>query len=335
MDEGKKKTTFSLKLFLRLLVKTILLAIAVILLLLTILILAIYAPISVICLLAGVLFEGKRIIGKWSTLFYTVIGSLVCSFLVLLLIKTESHDDFEAHVALMPYFFILFFSVFGIEFNKKKVIVQLTEGITLLQSVAITYWVIDLHVYETTSDFIKILMVIGLLFAFFTLFHAFTPVTLLRANRLALSIWSSIIMLIFASDSIYQLYQNEPIESSINLPSGFLVGLQFFLLGVSTIYIVQNFLMLMEFLPRREKFFNKQYFKELKELKNDHIRRYSAKPVSIFHSFLCVMITGGLFFLNYNYQALPRQFAIWIVFILFPYLMWFIDFIQIQSHKSA
>ena len=291
-------------------------------------------PISVICLIAGVLFEGKRVLGKWSTLLYTIIGAAAFSFFGLLPGKNEHNYNFESHVASIPYWFIFMFSIFSIAFNKDKVTARLTEGITLLQSVAMTYWVIDLHIYETTSIFIKVLMVIGLLFAIFTLFHAFTPATLSRTSRLTLSIWSCFIMVIFAADNIHELYQNETIESTINLPIGFLVGLQFFLLGVSTIYIVQNFLMLMGFLPGKGTFFNDRYFKEFKELKADHISRYSTNQVSVIQSLLCILITGGIFYLNYDYRILPRQFAIWIVFITFPYLMFPLDLLQTQTNKK-
>lgn len=291
-------------------------------------------PISVICLITGVLFEGKRIIGKWSTLFFIVLVAAAFSFIGLLPGKHERGYNFDSHIATMPYSFIVMFSIFTIAFNEDKVTAQLTEGITLLQSVAMTYWVMDLHIYETTSTFVKVLMVIGLLFAIFTLFHAFTPTTLSRTSRLTLSIWSCFIMVILASDNIYEVYQNEPIESAANLPIGFLVGLQFFLLGVSTIYIVQNFLMLMGFLPGRGTFFNDRYFKELKELKSDHIKRYSPHQVSIVQSLLCILITGGLFYLNYNYRFLPRQFAIWIVFIIFPFLLLPLDYLQTQTNRN-
>lgn len=291
-------------------------------------------PISVICLITGVLFEGKRIIGKWSTLFFIVLVAAAFSFVGLLPGKHERDYNFDSHIATMPYSFIVMFSIFTIAFNEDKVTAQLTEGITLLQSVAMTYWVMDLHIYETTSTFVKVLMVIGLLFAIFTLFHAFTPTTLSRTSRLTLSIWSCFIMVILASDNIYKVYQNEPIESAANLPIGFLVGLQFFLLGVSTIYIVQNFLMLMGFLPGRGTFFNDRYFKELKALKSDHIKRYSPHQVSIVQSLLCILITGGLFYLNYNYRFLPRQFAIWIVFIIFPFLLLPLGYLQTQTNRN-
>lgn len=101
-------------------------------------------------------------------------------------------------------------------------------------------------------------------------------------------------MLLFAIDNIYRVYQNEDIETSKYFSQGLYIGIQFFLLGVSSIYIIQNFIMLMGFLPGKQSFFNSKYFNEIRELKNDHIERYSDQQVYILHSIICILITGTI-----------------------------------------
>ena len=172
-----------------------------------------FIPITVLCLIAGVLFEGKRILGRWSILLCTVTGAAAFSYFALLPGKNEDIYNLGSHIELMPYFFIVFFAFACIVLNKDKVTAQLTEGITLLQSVAISYWVIDLHVYDTTGTLIRGFILIGLLCAVFALFNGLTRIPLSRSSRLALSIWSSLIMLVFAIDHIYRVYQNQPIQS--------------------------------------------------------------------------------------------------------------------------
>jgi hypothetical protein len=290
-------------------------------------------PLSVLALLAGVFFEAKRLFEKWSTLLWVALGSFVFSFLGFLPGKHERVYILEDHIQMWPYGFLFFFVVFAISFNKDKTIARLTEGITLMQSIAVVYWVIDLHLYETNSSFVKVLMVIGLLFSVFSLFNAFTPFILSRTNRLTLSIWSCVIMVLFAADNIYQTYQTEDIEVISSIPYGLLIGLQFFLLGICSIYIAQNFFMLMMFLPGKGTFFNAQYFRDLRELKDDHIKRYSDKQVSLLHSLFCLVITGGVFYLNYKYQVLPRNIAIWTVFVVFPFILYFFDFATQQNRR--
>jgi len=292
-----------------------------------------FIPINVLCLVAGVLFEGKRILGRWPVLLATVKGAAAFSYFALIPGKNEDTYNLGTHVELMPYFFIVGFAFACIVLNHDKVTAQLTEGITLLQSIALTYWVLDLHAYETTQTFIRGLILIGVLFAVFALVHALTRVSLSRSSRLALSIWSSLIMLVFAIDHIYGVYQNKPIQSSTGLPEDFLIGLQFFLLGVAAIYIVQNTLMLVGFFPGNKTFFNAQYFKELRELNQEHVARYSSNQVSPLQSLLCIVITGGFFFLNYKLRILPRPFAIWVMFVTFPYLM--LPISALQARNSA
>lgn len=278
-------------------------------------------PISVLALIVGALFESKRLTNKWLTVLFTGLGSFIFSFVAFLPGKRERIYNFESHIEIWPYTFILIFVILSIAFHGDKIIPKLTEGITLLQSIAVIYWVVDYGFVDTDSLFLKSLMFVGLLFSLYSIFHAFTYAVLSKTSRLTLSIWSSIIMLLFASDNIYRVYQNEQIENTADLTNGFYIGLQYFLLGISAIYIVQNFIMLTGFLPGRGTFFNAQYFRDLKQLKSDHIKRYSGRQVSILHSLFCVFLTGAMFFLNYQYQILPRHVAIWTVFVIFPLIL--------------
>jgi hypothetical protein len=278
-------------------------------------------PVGVLALLVGVIFEGKRLSEKWQTVWLIALGSLVVSFLAFLPIKGEHDYNFESHIEMWPYWFIIVFAIVSIVCHGEKIIPGLTEGITLLQSIAVVYWVIDYGFLASENWFLRSLTIVGLGFSLFSVFHAFTPKSLSRTSRLTLSIWSCIIMMLFGFDNIYRVYQNEQIESTADLTHGLSVGIQYFLLGVSSIYILQNFLMLMDFIPGKTTFFNAQYFRALKELKNSHIKRYSERQVNSMHSVFCVLFTGTIFILNYHYQILPRHIAIWSVFVIFPFML--------------
>ncbi len=282
-------------------------------------------PISVIAMIAGAIFEGKRLSDRWSTVLWIALGAFIFSFFAFIPGKREHHYNLENHIAMFPYWFIVSFAIASIINQEGKVIPKLTEGITLLQSIAILYWVLDYGFFDTNSVFLKILMVIGLIYASYSVFHAFTYATLSRTSRLRLSVWSSIIMMLFAIDNIYRVYQNEQIENTADITHGLYIGLQFFLLGVSSIYIIQNFIMLIGFLPSQGRFFNAQYFQDFRELQSSHLDRYSDKQVHILQAFFCVLFAGTIFGLNYHYQILPRHLAIWIVFVTFPFIMAFYE----------
>jgi hypothetical protein len=121
-------------------------------------------------------------------------------------------------------------------------------------------------------------------------------------------------MFVFAIDNIIRVYSNPEIESSQYISQGLFIGLQYFLLGVSAVYIMQNYMLLVAFLPSR----NSNYISDLKENKKEHIDRFSDEQVSIGHSLFCLFYSGALYWLNYRYDLLPRHTMIWLVFLTFP-----------------
>src|SRR5690606_17430287 len=144
-------------------------------------------------------------------------------------------------------------------------------------------------------------MIIGLFLSIFSIINALTHIQLSRTSRLTLSIWSTVIMFAFAIDNIIRVFSNPDIESSY-LSHGLYIGLQYFLLGVSAVYIMQNFMLLAAFLPSNDGNYNR----DLKENKKDHIDRYSDEQVDIGQSLLCILVTGTVYWLNHKFRILPR-----------------------------
>ena len=271
--------------------------------------------VSLLALFAGLLFETFRITDNWKYVIYEFIGAYFFSLLYFW--SAILGEGFEKNIQMWLYCFIFLFSLATAIFNRDKVTTKLTEGITLLQSLSITYWIIDYGFINIDNWFAKVLLVIALGFALFSLVQALTYFILSKTVRLILSVWSSIIMLAFAIDNIYGVYQNEDIETTTYLSQGIYVGLQYFLLGISAIYITHNYMLLASFLPSKKG----DYKNELKEIKKDHIDRYSDKQVLIGHAVLCIVYALVMYGLNYKYQILPRYTMIWLVFFTFPLII--------------
>lgn len=277
--------------------------------------------ISLLALFLGLLFESFRITDNWKNVVYKFIGTYFFSLLCFLPGKKERVYNFENHIELWPYYFIFIFSLITAIWYKDKVTAKLTEGITLLQSLSIIYWTIDYGFINIDNWFAKTLLIIALLFSVFTIIQSLTYFKLSRTVRLTLSIWSTIIMVAFATDNIYRVYQNEDIETTKYISQGLYIGLQYFLLGVSAIYITQNYMLLAGFLPNK----NGNYKNDLKETKKEHIDRYSENQVFIGHSILCILYALTIYGLNYKYQILPRHTMIWLVFLTFPLILKLIE----------
>jgi len=230
--------------------------------------------------------------------------------------KSEQIYNFENHIEMWPYVFIFIFALFFGIAHKDKVTTRLTEGITLLLSISLIYWAVE---YGFTNDhnwFLLFLMVIAFVLSIFSIVSALTHIQLSRTIRLTLSICSSIIMFAFAVDNILRVFSNPAIESSY-LSDALYISLQYFLLGVSAVYIMQNFMLLAAFLPNK----NGNYKRDLKESKEDHIVRYSDEQVSIKQSLFCILFTGITYWMNHKFQILPRHTMIWFMLLIFPFIL--------------
>lgn len=279
-------------------------------------------PVSVLAMVAGVLFESKRRIKGWLPVILLTLGSYLLSFVAFLPGRRERLNTylFENHIAIWPYAFVFIHLLLLIVLYKDKVIPRLTEGTTLIQSAAMMYWAIDSGFNFTSNLFLLFAVATGLLFSIYALFHAFTNAELSRASRLTLSVWSSVIMLLMAADYIYQLYQADPIEQTEGISQALFTGLSYFLLGISGLYIFQSLMMLTVFLPDRKSFFNAAYYQEIGELKKTHIKRYSDKQVPALRSLGYLLFCGAVFFLNSYFQLLPRHTVIWAMVFVSPLL---------------
>ncbi len=278
----------------------------------------------------GLIFEYYRIIQKWNVVLGTALASFMLSFTAFFPFKNQSQYLIEPHIEVWPFYFLGSFLLIAVCIGEVKK--PLTEGITLIQSLAIIYWIFDFGLVQNNSIFSKILIGLGLIFCLLSFLNAFTYLILSDFNRLLLSAWSSIIMFIFSVDNIIRVYKNESIENISVLSQQAYVIIQYFVLGISSIHIVTNFIGLVAFipLPLKERFFNSQYFYDLKTL---HIERYSEKQVSILESSICLILLSCIFYINYQFQFLPRNFITWISFIIIPMILSIFRNIRKQNRK--
>lgn len=286
--------------------------------------------VSILALFAGLLYESFRVSDKWKTVVAIFIGAYFFSLLNFLPGKREAHYNFENHIESWPYFFIFLFAMIFAIVNKDKVTIKLTEGITLLLSLSLIYWTVDYGFTNYHNWFAIKLLTLAFIFSAFSILNALTNMQLTRTVRLTLSIWSTVIMFAFAIDNIIRVFSNQDIESSQYLSQELYIGLQYFLLGVSAVYIMQNFILLTEFLPSK----NGNYKADLKENINTHIDRFSDKQVSIGLSLFCILYVVTIYWLNYEYHVLPRHTMIWFVFLTFPILLQLRNLVNGQKNYS-
>ena len=273
--------------------------------------------VSLIALFGGLLYEIFRVSKSWENIVPVFLGSYFFSLIAFSPGKREYVYVLENHIQNWPYLFILFFAIIYAAFYKDTLTTRLTEGMTLLLSISLIYWFID-YGFSNYHNWIAItLMSLAFLLSTFSIINAFTTIKLTKSNRLTLSIWSSIVMFAFAIDNVIRVFNNQDIETTKYLSQQIYIGLQYFLLGVSAIYIVRNYVLLEAFIPNR----NGDYINDVKENIKDHIERYSDKQVNVWDSVFCVLYAGTIYVLNYNHHFLPRHTMIWLVFVTFPLIL--------------
>jgi hypothetical protein len=277
---------------------------------------------NIIALVAGIIFESVRLTQRWSTIIYSVWGSLMVSFIIIV------HGyNFEEHVQMWPYSFIVVFSTISVIIHNKRLIPKLTEGITLIQSLALIYWIINNDFLSNSNLIVKLIVILILLPTLYSAYHALSYSVLTKTKRFLLSLWSSIIMVLFALDNIYGIYHLGEIESTSNIYDKIYIGLAYFLLGVSTIYIIKNSMLLLGFWPDRDR----KYSRQFRKLKNVHVDRYSDMQVNVKHSALCIIYATLILGCNHFMQILEGHLAIWIVFITFPFIIKAYDFVKEEN----
>lgn len=279
-----------------------------------------FLSILIIPLLLGILLESYRLSKDWSSILAKIIGALLLSTLAFLPNRNETVYHFEEHISVWPYWFIGLFVILSAVYHEDKIIPRLTEGIVLVQSIAILYWVADLG-WEVAQNFATYVAIsIGLIFSAFSILHAFTYLSLSRSARLWLSIWSSIITIIFAIDHICRVLTRDEFVNHSLLNEG-LNHLQYFLLGISLIYSFQNALMLLDYLPSKTRFYGKAHLKDIRIRNKIHIQRFAEQQTEIIHSLLIVFVSASFYFANFYLQWLPSHTMIWFVFWLTPYFL--------------
>lgn len=272
--------------------------------------------VGMLALFGGLLFESIRVSENPKMIIPIFIGAYVFSLLIFLPGKNDYPYNLEGHLKVWPYYFMAIYAVGFILFNQEKVTQKLTEGITLLLSVSLIYWLIDFGLGRFQTTFGYLLMGIVFVFSAFSIFSTLGKMKLTRTNRLILSIWSSVIILVFTVDNLIGVFDADKTVSP-HLSERLYLSLQYFFLGISAIYILQNYFMIAMLLPSK----NSNYKEDLREAVSEHINRYSDRQVLVGHSLFCIVYTAVIYGSNYKFEILPRHTMIWLVIFSFPILI--------------
>lgn len=272
---------------------------------------------GLIAVFAGLLYESFRTLEDKLTVLGVFMVAYFLSIFPFLSIGGHYFQSLRDGVQSWPILFVGAYAFCFLAVYRDNPKEKLTEGITLLQSLSIIYWAIDYGFINMHDRFILAMLTVALAFSALSILSALTYIHLSRGMRLALSIWSSIVMLAFAADNIFRVFNYPAVEDTPYLSEGVYLWLQYFFLGTSVVHILHNLLLLLGFFPSK----HRKYKETLAENTAMHLRRYSDNQVFVGHALLGLFYALVVYSLNYKYQILPKHTMIWFVFFSFPLIL--------------
>lgn len=279
-------------------------------------------PLSIFALLAGVFLESKRLSKKWSTVFYKFLASLAISAFSFLPFSDETSYNVEGHITTWIYVFLFTFLFISLGFYREKIKLFLSEGVTLNLSLGIIYWLTENEFYISSFIVVKSAAALFIIVAIFTIINTFLRFKLTPTIRLLLSIWSSIVLMILALDNILNILNNQ-VEDAFLIMDKIVIVLQYLFLGISSIYILLNISMLIDFIPDRSAKTKKEHIDNFNTIKSEHINRYSANKTSKKLTLICLVVSIVFYSSNYLFQFLPTNAAIWLMLFFLNNLVYF------------
>jgi len=274
-------------------------------------------------LYCGLLFQSYSITKNWKVLLLPFVCSCFVVITSLLPVITQNENFFEEFIELFSFPIIFMFALFLYSFYQEKITIKLSEGITLIQSLSLIYFVADFYLQNSENIFTKIALFITIILSSFSIFHALTYFKLSNTVRLTLSIWSTVIALIFSLINIYYVLHNNDIQNSSNfslISQSLNIALQYFLLGISVVFFAQNFGLLVQFMPKKNPT-ELDILENLLESKIIHIERFSDNQENISNSIFCIMYVIIMFGLNLKLNYLPSLTMIWLVIYTVPLIL--------------
>lgn len=263
--------------------------------------------ISLISLFSGLIIENYRINKNKKLLFYVLCGAYTLSLSFFLINKSQAVGKY---ISYWPFYFIAIFLIISVALNSEKLTQKVSEGFTLLISLAFLYWLLDKNILNFKTIWNSIITSITVLISGFSVFNSLTNFQLTKSNRLFLSIWTTIVLLIISIDNSYSVFRNSDNDYN-HISDNLFLALQYFLLGISSVYTAQNINLIYSLLDKDTR----------KKAKIVHTKRYSETQVSINDSVFCIVFSMGIYISNYQFNILPKNLMIWLVIFIFPFLL--------------
>lgn len=281
-----------------------------------------FIPFSMFALIAGLIYESYRITKSYEQILIYSLISYVISLLAFLPDKNEISYSFDTHFKIWIFFYLFTYLLIFIFQHDKKTTATIGEGTSFLFYMAFVYWLYEHHLLNVDHLLIQILTALILVYSFFAMIHAFSTIPHRAMSRFVLSVATSIVIFTLCLNHIFQLYAQGDLSLERTLSQNLILCIQHFLLGTSAIYLFQNMMLLLAFLPNK---YSSSYIQDLKDTAQNHIDRFSESHISLIQAFICFGISIMAYTLNIFLKVLHPNTIIWLVIFICPMIVQYFD----------
>jgi hypothetical protein len=274
-------------------------------------------PFTMIALITGMIYQSYQITKNLERiLIYSVITAFG-SLMAFGQSKSGMVYQFENHVRFWIYAFIfIYLFIMWVE-HHKQIRACLDEGSSLLLSMGFIYWIYSKDLFHFTNLGVITLNVLALSFSFYTLVHAFFNIKHRALSRFILSFGSCLIIILLTFDNLFNLTKMGDLNLAKTWQTNLLLILQYFLLGVSSLYLFQNFMLILQYLPSK---YSGSIITNFKSTTLQHIERYSELQLSKFEAFVYFSVSAISYSLNAYFKYIPPNMNIWLIIFCLPIL---------------
>lgn len=266
---------------------------------------------------AGCSWELYRITHSMSRVLKYVGGALLLSvFITLWIEKNDRPLPLDEALFVWPFIFAVSFFLIVLATFQREYTVQLREGDTMLHTIAAWYLLVE---FSSNPLWLFLCALFLLPFSAHSLWHAYSHMPLTASDRLWLSVWSTMVMLVLGTVYLIGIFQKPLGEAFVDSHNALGISyraLEWFLCGVAGAYIAQNFAMVLGYLPSRNRFFNATYYREIKELSALHTERYESTQACKHRALLVSLTSITALALNSWFNLMNPFMAIWVLFAL-------------------
>lgn len=281
-------------------------------------------PLTMATLILGLIYQSYKITQSTEKiLIYLVISSFL-SLLAFGQGENETVYVLSVHLEIWIYYFLAIFLIIMSVQHDKKITTPFGEGLSLLFCLAFLYWLFENYLFDFSFILTQVLSMTVLSVTAFSVIHALFKIKHNSVSRFILSISTCIAIVVLSLDNLFQLIdQGEP-SFNKSLFENLILLTQYFLLGISALFLFQNIMLLLQYMPSK---YTRSYFSDIKENTQSHIERFSKDQISWMEASLCLFISTFAYTLNYYFQIIPPNMCIWLVIFLCPLLIQYL-FVQ-------